>query len=164
MSEVLQAIFTIITWTFVPGILVLAIAKSYTLADKIEHKTYKAAARSGFTGGLVLFFITIIYQLGQYSKNGFPEAPMYQGFNLWLALGSAAATFAIFYGGRMVSVKFVGWIVLIISFASFWALFHYVFVHTANQYILSSVLGIAFGVFCHTAFSPVSIDDLLKFF
>ena len=164
MSDILRAIFNLVIWTFVPAVLLVALVKSYGLANKIENKTYKNAARSGFTGGMVLFFITLIWQLGQFVKNGFPDAPIYQGFSVLLALACAIATFALFYGGRVVPVKLVGWIVLLITFSSFWFLFHYLFVHTANEYILSSVLGVAFGIFSHTAFSPVTIDDLLEFF
>ena len=164
MTHILRAIFNLVIWTFVPAVFLVAIVKSHGLADKIGNKTYKNAARSGFTGGMVLFFITLIWQLGQFVKNGFPDAGIYQGFNLFLALACAIATFALFYGGRAVPVKLVGWIVLLISFGSFWCLFHYLFIHTANEYILSLVLGIAFGIFSHTAFSPVTIDDLLEFF
>ena len=164
MQDILRAIFSIVIWTFVPAILIVAIAKSYGIGNKIEHKTYKSAARSGFVGGFVLFLIFLIHQLGLFVQNGFPDAAIYQGFNIWLAVFAMLATYGIFYGGRALPARMVGWVVLLISFASCWTLFHYLFIHTANEYILSVVLGIAFGVFSQTAFSPITIDDLLEFF
>ena len=164
MQDILRAIFTIVIWTFVPAILIVSITKSYGIGNKIEKKTYKSAARSGFVGGFVLFLIFLIHQLGLFVQNGFPDAAIYQGFNIWLAISAMLATYGIFYGGRALPVRMVGWVVLLISFASFWTLFHYLFIHTANEYILSVVLGIAFGVFSQTAFSPITIDDLLEFF
>ena len=164
MSDVLRAIFQLIIWIAVPAILLVTLVKSNSITRKIEHKIYKSAAHSGFIGGFVLFLIFLIYELGQFTRNGFPDAPIYQGFSLPAAVTSMLLTYAIFYGGRALPAKLVGWVVLIISFLSFWALFHYLFIHTSNYYILSVVLGIAFGVFSHTAFSPVTIDDLIKFF
>ena len=164
MPYILRAVFAIVIWTFVPAILIVAIVKTYGIGDKIEHKVYKSAARSGFSGGFVLFLIFLIHQLGLFVQNGFPDAAIYQGFNVWLAVFSMLATYAVFYGGRVLPARLVGWVVLLITFASCWALFHYLFIHTANEYILSVVLGIAFGVFSQTAFSPITLDDLLKFF
>jgi|GEM_PF-906536 hypothetical protein len=163
MQDILRAIFSIVIWTFVPTILIVAIVKAYRIGDKIDNKLYKSAARSGFLGGFVLFLIFLIHQLGLFVQNGFPDAAIYQGFNVWLAVFAMFATYVIFYSGRVLPARLVGWIVLIISFASWWTLFHYLFIHTANEYILSTVLGIAFGIFSHTAFSPVTIDDLLNF-
>lgn len=164
MQDILRAIFAIVIWTFVPAILIVSITKSYGIGNKIEKKVYKSAARSGFVGGFVLFLIFLIHQLGIFVQDGFPDAAIYQGFNVWLALSAMLATYGIFYGGRALPARMVGWVVLLISFASFWTLFHYLFIHTANEYILSVVLGIAFGVFSQTAFSPITIDDLLEFF
>lgn len=163
MPEVLKAVFDIVIWTFVPTILIVAIVKTYGIGKKIENKVYRSAARSGFIGGFVLFLIFLIHQLGQFVIHGFPDAAIYQGFNVYLAIFSMLATFGIFYGGQVLPARLVGWVVLIISFLAFWTLFHYLFIHTANKHILSVVLGVAFGIFSHTAFSPITIDDLLKF-
>jgi len=164
MEGILRAIFDIVIWTIVPIILITAIVKSYGVAKHIEQKEFKIAARSGFVGGVVLFLTFVIYQLGQFVQYGFPDKAIYQGFNPYLAILFMLGTFALFYGKRSVSAKFVGWVVLTITFAALWTLFHYLFIHTANEYILSIVLGIAFGIFSHTAFSPITIDDLVKFF
>lgn len=164
MPDILRAVFDIVIWTFVPAILTVAIVKTYGIGPKIENKTYKSAARSGFIGGFVLFLIFLIHQLGLFVVHGFPDAAIYQGFNVYLAILSMLATYGIFYGGQVLPARLVGWVVLVIAFLSFWTLFHYLFIHTANKYILSTVLGIAFGIFSHTAFSPITIDDLLKFF
>lgn len=164
MEDILRAIFTIVIWGFVPTILIVAVIKSYTVAKKIEQRPYKLAARSGFIAGVVLFITFVIYQLGQFVTYGFPDKDIYQGFSPAIAVACILATFALFYGKRTVPARFVGWIVLAVSFAALWTLFHYLFIHTANEYILSVVLGIAFGIFAHTAFSPITIDDLVKFF
>ena len=164
MEGVLRAIFDIVVWSVIPAILITAIFKSYSVAKHIEQKQYRLAARSGFVAGVVLFLTFVIYQLGQFVKYGFPEKAIWQGFNPYLAILFMLGTFALFYGKRSLPAKFVGWIVLTITFAALWTLFHYLLIHTANEYILSIVLGIAFGIFSHTAFSPITIDDLVKFF
>ena len=137
MTDVLKAIFNLVIWTFVPVMLSIALLKAYGLPQRIEHARYKGAAQSGFIGGFILFVIILIYQVGQFIKNGFPEQPIYQGLNIALVLGAAAVTFGIFYGGRVMPPKLIGWIVLAFTFSSFWALWHYLFVHTANEYIYS---------------------------
>lgn len=164
MEGVLRAIFDIVIWTIVPVILITTVVKSWGVAKHIEQREYKVAARSGFVGGVVLFLIFVIYQLGQFVTYGFPDKAIYQGFHPYLAIAFMLGTFALFYGKRALPAKFVGWTVLCVTFAALWTLFHYLFIHTANEYILSVVLGIAFGIFSHTAFSPITIDDLVKFF
>lgn len=163
MSEVIKGIFDVVIWTYVPIIMGMVIFYAYMIADKIEHTHYKKTARSGFWAGFILFLIVLIYQVGVFLTNGFPDDPIYKGFNLLLAIGAALITYPIFYSGKKTSPKLAGWIVLALTTISFWTLFHYLFVHTYNEYILSMALGVSFGVFAHTAFTPVSLDDLIKF-
>lgn len=164
MQGIIKGIFDVIIWAFVPAAMAMVIFRCHGIAKKIEHKHYKNTAHSGFWAGFVLFVIVVVYQVGLFLKTGFPDLPIYHGFNLFWASVAAGAVFSLFYGGRrVISPKLAGWIVLASTFASFWIFFHYLFIHTYNEYILSAVLGAAFGLFAHTAFSPISLEDLIKF-
>ena len=164
MEEVLKGIFDVIIWTFVPTVMGITLMRSFAIAGKIEQKHYKHVARSGFWAGVILFLFIVVYQIGGFLKAGFPDVPIYQGLSIVLTVVSALATFAAFSGGRRaISPKLAGWIVLVVTSVSSWILFHYLFVHTWNEFILSIVLGVSFGIFGHTAFSPLSLDDLVKF-
>ena len=154
MSELLRGFFQLVVWTFVPAMAAIVLLRVYLISRGEEAKEYRAAARAGFWGGLVLFLIVFIAQVGRFVQNGFPDAPIYQGLNPFLALGAAIAIFALLYGKRVVPVKFVGWLILGVTALSLWAPFHYLFIHTANEYILSLTLGVALGFFAHTAFPP----------
>lgn len=163
MSEVIKGTFDVVIWTYVPAVLCLVIVFAYFISDKIEHIHYKKTARSGFWAGFILFLMVLIYQVSVFLKTGFPDEPIYRGFNLLLAVGAAIMTFPIFQISKKISPKMAGWIVLTLTALSFTMLFHYLFIHTLNEHILSMVLGVSFGVFAHTAFTPVSLDDLIKF-
>jgi len=163
MSEIVRGIFDVVIWTYVPTVLGMVIAFAYTIAGKMENKHYKKTARSGFWAGFVLFLIMLVYQVGVFLRNGFPDDPIYKGFSVLLALGAVLITYPIFYTGKKTSPTLAGWIVLAATSLSFYMLFHYLFVHTYNEYILSMVMGVSFGIFAHTAFTPVSLDDLIKF-
>ena len=163
MSEIIRGIFDVVIWTYVPVILGMVIMYAYLIAGKIEHPHYKKTARSGFWAGFILFLMVLVYQVGVFLKAGFPDDPIYKGFNVILAIGAVLVTYPIFNTGKKTSPKLAGWIVLILTSVSFWTLFHYLFVHSYNEYILSAVLGVSFGIFAHTAFTPVSMDDLIKF-
>ncbi|MEK7082382.1 MAG: hypothetical protein AAB915_01760 [Patescibacteria group bacterium] len=163
MSEVIKAIFDVVIWTYVPVVLCTVIVFAYFIADKIESAHYKKTARSGFWAGFMLFVMVLVYQVSIFLKTGFPDAGIYQGFNLFLAVGAALMTFPLFQATKKLSPKAAGWIVLTFVALSFILLFHYLFVHTLNEYILSVVLGVSFGVFAHTAFTPISLEDLIKF-
>ena len=163
MSEIIRGIFDVIIWMYVPVVLGMVIAYAYVIPGKIDNKHYKKTARSGFWAGFILFLMAVIYQVGVFLKTGFPHDPMYRGFSLVLAIGAVLVTYPIFYSGKKTSPQLAGWIVLVLTSVSFWMLFHYLFVHTYNEFILSFVLGVSFGVFAHTAFTPVSMDDVIKF-
>ena len=152
MIALIRAFFTLVVWTFVPTMASIVLFKMYTFPKVTENKEYQAAAKSGFWGGFTLFLIIFVAQVGRYVQSGFPQEPIYQGLNPFLTLGAATAMFGMLYGRRAIRAKMVGWLILGITALSFWSLFHYLFIHTANEYILSLALGVALGLFGHTAF------------
>lgn len=151
MIEILRGFFQLVIWAFVPAMASIVLSKMYMFSQIAETKEYRAAARAGFWGGLILFLIVFVAQVGRYVQTSFPQEPIYQGFNPFLTLGAAAVMFGALYGRRAVRAKLLGWLVLAITALSLWSLFHYLFIHTANESILSLALGIALGLFGHTA-------------
>jgi hypothetical protein len=155
MTDLLRGFFQLIVWTFVPVMATIVLFRAYLLSKGSAAVEYQAPVRAGFWGGFVLFLIIFVAQVGRFVQNGFPDASIYQGFNPFLALGAAVGMFALLYGRRMVPLKLLGWLVLGVTALSLWSLFHYLFIHTANEYILSLTLGTALGVFAHTSFPPM---------
>jgi len=126
------------------------------LSQTAETKEYRFSARAGFWGGIILFLIVFVAQVGRFVLTKFPQEPIYRGFNPFLTLGAAAAMFVLLYGKRVVRARILGWLVLGITGLSLWSLFHYLFIHTANEYILSLALGVALGIFAHAAIPRLS--------
>ena len=155
MTEILKAFFQLIIWSFVPAMSSIVLLKLYTVSQGTAAKEYQPSVRAGFWGGLILFLIIFVAQVGRFVQTSFPHEPIYQGFNPFLALGAAIAMFVILYGKQTVRASRIGWLVLGITTLALWALFHYLFIHTANEYILSLALGTALGIFMHTAFLPM---------
>lgn len=154
MAEILKAFFQLIIWTFVPAMSAVVLLKLYTLSQGNAAKEYQSSMRAGFWGGLVLFLIIFVAQVGRFVQTSFPHEPIYQGFNPFLAIGTAVAMLLILYGKQTVRAHLIGWLVLGITTVALWALFHYLFIHTANEYILSLYFGTALGIFAHTALLP----------
>lgn len=164
MESALKLIFDLVIRVFVPLLLIIAIFLLNHLWRAMENKKYQASARAGFWAGFMLFVIILIYQVGIFLKTGFPNDPLFRGFNIWLALGGGMAAFIFSYGGKkIIPPKYSGWVVLTITFACFYALFHYLFIRTFNEIILSLTLGITFGILAHISSSPALIHEFFAF-
>jgi len=163
MQDLLKTIFDFVIWVLVPAILVLVIWIITSIMRRVEDEKYKTSLRGGFWGGFILFTMILIYQVGQFLRSGFPQNDIFQGFNILLALGSALVIFAILSGGKRVYAhKLSGWIVLLLTFASFYSLLHYLLMRTYNEILLSIILGIAFGVLGHIASFPSSLRQFFE--
>lgn len=157
MESVLKFIFSLIIWFFVPAVLVITILFLATVHKKSEIKSRRHSARAGFWAGFMLFIIILIYQMNIFLKTGFPHDTMFRGFNLALSLITALIVFIIATPAVMAS-----WLVLLFTFISFSSLFHYVFIRTYNDIILSMVMGAAFGFLAHLAASLSYVSEFLN--
>lgn len=155
MTEIIIAFFEIVIWMFVPGMACVILYRLYTLAHVKEKNEHHLSLRAGFWGGVMLFFIIFVAQVGMLVQTGFPDVPIYQGFNAFLALGAAIAVFTLFYGKYKVPAWLQGWLVLLVAALALWTFVHYLFIHTANINILSLALGTALGIFAHRMLFPV---------
>ena len=154
MTEIITAFFEIVIWTFVPAEACLALYRMYALSDEGEKNEHSLSIRAGFWGGIILFLIVFVAQVGRFVSIGFPDAGVYQGFNTSLALVGAIVVFSLMSNKRDMPVKYRGWMVLCLTALALWTFFHYLFIHTANEYILSLALGIALGLFAHRMLNP----------
>ena len=162
MQSLLETLFNIAIWILVPGILVLILTFTKSIAKRTDDIRHKYTTRAGFWAGFVLFLIIFIYQVGGFIRHGFPNRALYQGFNIPLALTGAAIGFILFSGGKKVlPPRIAGWIVLLASFCGFYLLYQYLFVRTWNEILLSLILGTTFGILTHMAASPASVKDFL---
>jgi len=165
MESALKLIFDIIIWVFVPLILITAIFLISSLSKKMADKKYQASVRAGFWAGFFLFIIIFVYQISIFLKSGFPNQPIFQGFNLWLALAGGATAFGLSLEERhiIISPKWSGWVILILTFTCFYGLFHYLFIRAYNELIISSILGVTFGILTHIASSPSLVHEFITF-
>src|SRR3989338_10240447 len=111
MESFLRLIFDLVIWGLVPILLCMALWEIYTHAN--EHsgdvRAY-ASIRGGFWAGFILFIVMLIYQVGGFFKKGFPEGPIYRGFDLWLVFSGAILTFLLLSGGRkVIPPRLRGW-------------------------------------------------------
>ena len=163
MQNLLATLFDIVIWFVVPTILLIILWFVKSIAKRTDDLRHKHTTRAGFWAGFVLFLIIFIDQLGMFVKYGFPIRELYQGFNIPLAVIGAIIGFMLFSGGKKVlPAKLAGFIVLVMSFFSFYALYQYLFVRTWNEILLSLILGTTFGIFTHMAASPASVKDFLS--
>ena len=163
MTNVLRVIFDAAIWVFVPLILVLIIRYANSVSKKADEEKHRSAARAGFWAGFILFVMVLIYQVGIFVQSGFPDNELYQGFNIPVAIAAGIIGFVVVTGGKKVlPAQLSGWIVLIITFASFYALLHYLFIRTYNEMLLSLILGLTFGALAHAAASPSSLREFLS--
>lgn len=163
MTSILRFIFDVTIWVFVPLILILIIRFARGMSGRAEDEKHSASAKSGFWAGFILFVTALIYHVGVFIKTSFPRNDIFQGFSLPLALVGAVAGFIIFSGGkRVLPAGFLGLIVLSITFAAFYSLLHYLFIRTANEILLSLIMGITFGALLHSAFSPTTLKEFLQ--
>jgi hypothetical protein len=152
MENGLRAIFDIVIWVLVPVILFIILRRAHRMSKQFDDERHKAAAKSGFWAGTSLFLIILVYQVSIFIKSGFPNLDIYAGFDIWLALIGAAVGFVLSYGGRRtIPPKLVGFSVLVVTFLASYSLFHYLFIRTYNEVVLSLVLGITFGLLVHYA-------------
>jgi cytochrome bd-type quinol oxidase subunit 2 len=151
-ADVLKWIFDFVIWVITPTILGVILMLTRSVIAKTDDKPRKSAMRSGFWAGILLFLMVLIYQVAIFLKDGFPEKEIFQGFNIWLALGSGILAFFIFLGGKkMVSPQLSGFATLLIVFVVSYAMLHYLVIRTWNELVLSLTLGITFGIMSHLA-------------
>ncbi|HUX36029.1 MAG TPA: hypothetical protein VMV71_03290 [Candidatus Paceibacterota bacterium] len=162
MANILEVIFYFVVWFLTPAILLFLIWLIKSMANKAEDKKHRAAMRSGYWAGIMLFLIMLIYQISIFLETGFPRNEIYQGFSLPLALGSALVVFILFLGKKVTPPVISGLLVLAFTFIAFSALVHYLFIRTYNDVLLSSILGGVFGFLTHFAASPTSLKEFLK--
>ncbi len=166
-GEILNWIFNVVIWVIAPFILVIILFLTRAFAKRADEKRHEKAMKSGFWAGISLFLMVLIYQVGLFVAHGFPQNDIYQGFNIWLAIGVGILSFFMFMGGKkIVSPELSGFATLLITFISSYALLHYLFIRTYNELILSLTFGMAFGVLAHFAnphsFTARSLKEIIE--
>ena len=156
-ENLLKSAFDFVIWILVPLILLFVLGFTKSLAKK------KGDVKSaGFWAGFMLFVVVLIYQVSVFLEVGFPHNKIFQGFSLGLALAGAVIGFSVLAGVKNVtSSKLSGWIAMIVTFITFYALLHYLFIRTYNEILLSLILGTTVGILAHFASPAHSSRDLL---
>lgn len=161
--NLLHFVFNVVLWVIVPFILVAVIFLTRHVIGKTSDHRQKSAMKSGFWAGFLLFLMGLIYQVAIFLQEGFPKKELFQGFSLWLAIGSGLIGFFVFLGGkRIVAPSLSGITTLVVTFLAMYALLHYLLIRTFNELVLSLTLGIAFGVLTHFANPHSHVVKILK--
>jgi hypothetical protein len=155
MASALQNLFDIIVWVLVPFLLILTLWKTYSHLKKSPDARTNDSSRAGFWAGFILFVIIFTYQVAGFLKTSFPQGPIFRGFDLGLSFSAALLAFLMFFGGRKVVPSHLkGWSIFASSLFTFYSFFHYLFIRTYNEFLLSVILGLALGVLVHNIVSP----------
>lgn len=150
MADAIQFIFNMVIRIFVPAIVLILLFKTRSSIGSAKLPQEKSAKSSGFWAGVLLFVMVLIYEVSRLLKAGFTSEPLYQGFNLGLALFSAIITFGLFISGKKFAhPHFSSFGILATVFISLYVGFSYIFIRTFNELILSLTLGITFGILAH---------------
>lgn len=164
MIGVLKLIFNFAVWVFVPVVLFMIIRYIYGVHKRTDHPERSATAKSGFWAGFVLFVMALIYQVGIFIVEGFPNNEIYQGFDLTIAAIGIAIGFLLFAVGKKGSVAppaAAGFIALVTTFAAFSALVHYLFIRTYNEILISLIMGLTAGALIFSALSPKTLKEFI---
>ncbi len=163
MPKTLGFLFDIIIWIIVPFILFFILLTTKKTAKDPDFIKEVKSINSGFWGGVLLVAIIIVYKVGLFISNGFPSNPIFQGFNIWLALGASLIILILFSAKKTVgSTKIIGLTVLLITTLSLYAFIDYLLIRENNAFLLSLTLGTTFGAMLHFASSPKSLKDLME--
>lgn len=150
----------IVLWLVVPSIMVGLIVVGRSIVKRAVEGENKVTARAGWWAGLVLFVIYFIYKLPSFQ---IPEIIIDRTLELNLRgviLGTLVGFVLLWILKICISSRVVGFIILFLVFSGTSLLYSYFFIRTFNDILLSSTLGIAFGVLLHIIVMPKSIQDI----
>lgn len=163
MPKTLDFVFTFIIWILIPIILFTILLMTKKTAKDPDFAKEVKSIKSGFWGGVTLVAIIVVYKVGGFVVNGFPNNPIFQGFDLLWTFGSSLITLILFsIKNTVASHRTIGLIVLIITSFSLYALLDYLLIRENNALLTSLTLGVAFGAMLHFASSPKSLRDFLE--
>ena len=164
MNEVLTLVGDFLTfivfWLIVPSIMVGLIVVGRSIVKRTVEGENKVTAIAGWWAGLVLFVIYFIYKLPSFQ---IPEIIIDRTLELnirGVILGTLVGFFLLLILKICISSRVVGFIILLLVSSGTSLLYSYFFIRTFNDILLSSTLGIAFGVLLHIIVMPKSIQDI----
>ena len=164
MEGILKFLFDVVIWVLVPAIILTVLYFTRSSFKRPGHEKDASSIRSGFWAGFVLFLIVLVYKVGFFLKEGFPNNEIYQGFNIWIVFVASVVVLLLMMAKRKVkTTRTTGLATLSISFAGFYALVDYLFIREYNELLLSLTLGVAFGALLNFASSPSSFSEFFSF-
>lgn len=165
MPKTLNFLFDVVVWVVVPLIMLIILMMAKRTAKDPDFSREVKSIKAGFWGGVVLVAILVVYKVRDYLTIGFPDNPIFQGFDLLTTFLAAMAVVILFNSKNAVaSEKTIGLTVLATTAASLYALISYLLIRDHNQLLLSATLGVAFGGLLHFAGSPKSLTDFIERF
>jgi len=164
MKEVLIFVGDVLTfillWLIVPSIMAGLVLMGRSIVKRTVEGENKVTARAGWWAGLVLFVIYLIYKMPSFQV---PEIIINRTLELNLRgviFGTLVGFVLLWILKICISTRVVGFIILFLVFSGTSFLYSYFFIRTFNDILLSSTLGIAFGVLLHIIVMPKSIQDI----
>ncbi|HLI88989.1 MAG TPA: hypothetical protein VKV37_09885 [Ktedonobacteraceae bacterium] len=158
----LQFIYGLVLWFIVPciifGMLIFAMVVS-------SHADEKRSAWAGFFLGLIVFVLYIISKLSSlqgidFTFNSFPNF----GFGSWviLILGVIGGFFLLTVVALLKPTRGIGIVTLILTVASTYALFTYIFIADVRDAAMFFALGTLCGLLIHVMFFPETLPKIFQ--
>lgn len=161
MQGVQQFISAIIYWVVVPVVMFALFIFATNIVSRTPNQDAKVSAKAGLLAGLILFIMFVISQMNSLNASDFANIELVY-IDFWLIILGAIIGFLLLLGVRhFLPTRQVGFIVLILVFASTSSLYSYIFIAAVRSLALSGALGVGFGALLHIIILPASVKDIL---
>lgn len=163
MSEILKVISFILYWIVVPVIMFSLIVFGRIIAHKLRDTKKKVSANAGWWAGLILFVFFFIYHMPSISIPQISLAsttismPIPGGIS-----GTIIGIVLLWLLKPLIQKHAVGILTLILSSTGATSLFSYFLIRNINHFILSGILGLAFGTLLHLVIFPDNAHSLFS--
>ncbi len=158
----LTAIYGLIVWVVVPGIIAAILLFSFLIPSFIRDKQFKVSAIAGFWAGLLLFVIYAVSQLHTIQEPDLSITSL-PDFNLIATVIGAVVGFCLL---RILiflkTTPIIGLITLILSAASSSALFSYLFTASIRGFAMFVAIGTIFGMLLYIVLFPQTINEMVQ--
>lgn len=155
-----ESIVEVAIWLIVPAILAGIIVFARSIVYRTAEGEHRLSVRAGHYAGFVAFVTYVVAQIQVFEIPRITELGALQLRPESFVIAAVAGYFLVYLIRSAIPTRIGGFMVLLLVFAGSTALYSYFFVQTFNNAILSSTLGLAFGVLIHAVISPKSIYDI----
>ncbi len=160
MNDALKIIGFGLFWIVVPILMFTLIVFGKIIGSKMKDKEKKTSANSGWWAGHILFVFFFTYHISIVTK---PQITTDITISMSITggiFGSVLGFIILWILKPLIQTRVVGILTLIFSCTGSISLFSYFFIGNVNQFLMSVMLGLAFGTLMHLVIFPKSAYNL----